>query len=128
MALDAGGRFWFKTVFELPILDEVKYLMRLDLDSRLTGPWKDVFGTMDKQKAMYWANKVIYDSEWVTPGAPPGAVRTRRHGWRWHPQSPHLVLTILSLHLRRTETCSPNVGMQDLERWLTMYVNAKQAW
>lgn len=62
-------RFWFKDVFELPALADVKYLMRLDVDSRLSAPWQqNVFEVMDKQEAVYWANQVIYDVEWVTPG------------------------------------------------------------
>ena len=73
-------RFWFKTVFELPCLDNVRFLIRLDLDSRLTELWVNVFDRMEEKKAVYWANMVIYDSEWTTPGQGSGLGSRGREG------------------------------------------------
>ena len=61
-------RFWFRDIFRLPILDDVEYLMRLDLDSRLLGKWPDIFRICRDRNLVYYGNDIIYDSDWILKG------------------------------------------------------------
>lgn len=61
-------RFWFKGVFQLPIIQRYDYLMRLDSDARIPVPWLDMFDLMQQAKAVYFANNEETDFERVLPG------------------------------------------------------------
>lgn len=61
-------RFWFKMIFEIPLLAEYQHFMRLDDDSRMTGAWLDVFDLMKQKKVVYIGNVEEADSEFGLPG------------------------------------------------------------
>lgn len=61
-------RFWFKFVFEQPIVHSYQYLMRLDSDSRIPVLWLDLFELMREKQAVYFANNEVTDYENVLPG------------------------------------------------------------
>ncbi|CAF3393477.1 unnamed protein product [Rotaria socialis] len=61
-------RFWFKTLFELPQLQQYDYIMRLDDDSKLLGRWFNVFDEMRRKNAVYFANDIDVDLETQLPG------------------------------------------------------------
>ena len=61
-------RFWFKTLFELPQLQDYEYIMRLDDNSKVTGRWINVFVEMHNKNAVYFANDVDRDLEEWWPG------------------------------------------------------------
>jgi hypothetical protein len=86
--------FWFKLVFELKIMREYKYMMRLDDDSQILGnvyknltriidvccifekksfsdflgKWPNVFDILERNQALYLANKKDVDIEYILPG------------------------------------------------------------
>jgi hypothetical protein len=75
--------FWFKQVFELKIMRHYKYMMRLDDDSQILGiyifrreyrilfflgKWPNVFDILEKNQALYLANKKDVDIEYILPG------------------------------------------------------------
>ena len=61
-------RFWFKMVVDIPVVKTYEYLMRLDDDSKLKGPWFDVFEFMKQKKSVYFANVEEADAENGLPG------------------------------------------------------------
>jgi hypothetical protein len=61
-------RFWFKIIFELPQLQEYKYIMRLDDDSQIMNTWFNIFDEMRIKRAVYFANDVIIEEERRLPG------------------------------------------------------------
>ncbi|CAF1359573.1 unnamed protein product [Adineta ricciae] len=61
-------RFWFKILFELPLFQHYEYIMRLDDDSQILGPWINVFHEMRTKKAVYFANDQDVDLEKSLPG------------------------------------------------------------
>ncbi|CAF1555935.1 unnamed protein product [Rotaria sp. Silwood1] len=61
-------RFWFKTIFELPQLQQYDYIMRLDDDSKIFGRWFNVFDEMRLKNAVYFANNIDIDLEEQLPG------------------------------------------------------------
>lgn len=61
-------RFWFKTIFELPQLENYDYIMRLDDDSKIMGKWINVFDEMRRTNAVYFANNIDIDLEDQLPG------------------------------------------------------------
>ncbi|CAM4979272.1 unnamed protein product [Rotaria socialis] len=61
-------RFWFKFIFELSVIRNYKYVMRLDDDARLQGKWFNCFEEMERKKAVYFANTDWIDTEVALPG------------------------------------------------------------
>ncbi|UJR24638.1 hypothetical protein I4U23_006012 [Adineta vaga] len=61
-------RFWFKILFELPHFKQYDYIMRLDDDSQILGPWINVFNEMRSKNAVYFANDKDVDLEKSLPG------------------------------------------------------------
>ncbi|CAM4860458.1 unnamed protein product [Rotaria socialis] len=60
--------FWFKQVFELKIIQQYRYMMRLDDDSQMLGKWPNVFEIIAKRQALYIANRREVDFDYVLPG------------------------------------------------------------
>ncbi|CAM4771339.1 unnamed protein product [Rotaria magnacalcarata] len=60
--------FWFKQVFELKIIQQYRYMMRLDDDSGIEGRWPNVFEIIAKRQAVYIANRRVVDFEYVLLG------------------------------------------------------------
>ncbi|CAF1524368.1 unnamed protein product [Adineta ricciae] len=61
-------RFWFKLIFDIPLINKYEFVMRLDSDSKLVGVWFNVFDFMRNQSAVNFANIEQADTEGILPG------------------------------------------------------------